>query len=57
MGELLRLVGAVEYALLSKDRIESIVEAFEALLICMACRRGSYVGELGVGEVCFSLTV
>jgi hypothetical protein len=42
---------------LSKERIESIVEAFEALLIWTACRRGSYVGELGVGEICFSLAV
>jgi len=43
-------VGAVEYALFA-ERIESIVDAFEALLMCMAFRRGSYVGELGVGEV------
>ena len=51
IGELFRLVGAVEYARLSAERMESMVDAFEALLIWMECRRGLNVGELGVGEV------
>jgi hypothetical protein len=51
IGELLRLVGAVEYALLSVEGMELIVEAFDALLICMPCRRASNVCELADGEV------
>lgn len=51
MGELLRLVGAVEYALLSVESMELIVEAFDGLLMCMPCRRDSNVCELAVGEV------
>jgi hypothetical protein len=33
IGELLRLVGAVEYALLSVESMELIVEAFDGLLM------------------------
>lgn len=51
IGELLRLVGAVEYALLPSDSMELIVEAFDGLLMWMACRRASKVFVLAVGEV------
>lgn len=51
VGELFRLVGAVEYALLSVESIELIVEAFEGLLMCLPYRRASNVWALAVGEV------
>jgi hypothetical protein len=36
---------------LSVESMELIVDAFEALLMCMPCRRASNVLELAVGEV------
>lgn len=51
IGELLRLVGAVEYVWLSMESIELIVEAFDGLLTWIACRRESNMFEVAVGEV------